>query len=533
MNSNTSVFYLMRCLTKILTLFLCMWLSVSAYAQKTVNQEDFLSSMPNRLYTVADSLPNPLLYLPAHVDTASTYFSRDFFKWQWGKRIRLNNYGYMSTRGSQAYYDAQYGLNRWCNILTTILHTSVVGERMPRLISFIYQVGEGGSVSTQFAKLWYMRRRPVSQMNEEAWGKGEVTAELLESGSFPSSHAAFGWAVALAVAEIIPEVQDSLLARAYSYGESRAIVGAHWMSDVEAGFLTASAAVADMHRLDSYKEGMAQAQNEYYTIKGTQPDYSVGWPNGRRIQAYSAVDTASVYYFSDLQGYWQAKAERYTERGDSAIIDADDSEHALLEMFGNIIGKPLVISTNPYTVQLIRMARNAFIESAQQMSASGPFRKRPYVQLGEPTLIPQEEAYYATRSSYPSTKAMLGWGLALVLSEVIPDFNEELLKRGYDYGQSRIIAGFNYPSDVMAGRLQAAAVLARLHGYEQFRELINYSTAELKNPHYLVTQVNDLNATSVTTDDWYTVTGLQLRAKPSEPGIYIHNGKKVVVRANE
>ena len=522
-------------LSKILTILICVFFVQTINAQRTAIDEGDPTWLfvPDRLYTIADSLPNPLLYLPAHVDTASTYFSRDFFKWQWGKRIRLNSYGYMSTRGSQAYYDAQYGLNRWCNILSTIIKVSVMSGNTPKIISFIYQTGEGGSVSTQFAKLWYMRRRPVSQMNEQAWGRGEVTEDLLQSGSFPSSHAAFGWAVALSMAEIIPELQDTIIARAYSYGESRTIVGAHWMSDVEAGFLTASAAVAHMHTLDSYKEGIAQAQDEYYTIKGTQPNYSVGWPNGRRIQSYSAVDTASVYYYSDLQGYWQAKAERNTERGDTAIFDSDDSERALLEMFGEILGKRLVISTNPYTVELIRMARNAFIEAAQEMSDSGPFRKRPYVQLGEPTLIPQEEAYYATRSSYPSTKAMLGWGLALVLCEVAPDYNEELLKRGYDYGQSRVIAGYNYPSDVMAGRIHAAAVLARLHGYEQFRELIDYATLELKNPHYLVTQVNDIKAHSATDDVWYTATGVRMHGQPSEPGIYIHNGKKVVVRANE
>lgn len=518
----------------ILTMLTCVCFTQSVNAQMGDTDEDDYSWLmgPNRLYTIADSLPNPLLYIPANPDTASTYFAKDFLVWQWGKRVREYASGERTPRGTQAYNDAQYGLNRWCNILTTILRTSVVSGRTPKIISFIYQTGEGGSVSTQFAKLWYMRRRPVSQMNEEAWGKGEVTENLLLSGSYPSSHAAFGWAVALSMAEIVPELQDTLIARAYSYGENRAIVGAHWMSDVEAGFLTASAAVAFMHNLDSFNAGMEEAQNEYYTIRGTSPDYSVGLPNGRRIQGYNAVDTASAYYYSDVKGYWEAKAERNTLRGETAIMDSDDSELALQNMFGDIMGERLG-SNYFYVPELMRVARNAFIESAQEMSASGPFRKRPYVQLGEPTLIPNEEAYYSTRSSYPSTKAMLGWGMALVLSELAPEYNEELLKRGYDYGYSRVIAGYNYPSDVMAGRIQAAAVVARLHGDEYFKYLMECSKAEYRHPHFLVTQVNDLNVTKPAGDVWFTTTGVKLPAQPTVPGIYIHNGKKVVVRINE
>ena len=135
-------------LSKILTILICVFFVQTINAQRTAIDEGDPTWLfvPDRLYTIADSLPNPVLYLPAHVDTASTYFSRDFFKWQWGKRIRLNSYGYMSTRGSQAYYDAQYGLNRWCNILSTIIKVSVMSGNTPKIISFIYQTGEGGSV---------------------------------------------------------------------------------------------------------------------------------------------------------------------------------------------------------------------------------------------------------------------------------------------------------------------------------------------------------------------------------------------------
>ena len=61
------------------------------------------------------------------------------------------------------------------------------------------------------------------------------------------------------------------------------------------------------------------------------------------------------------------------------------------------------------------------------------------------------------RPSYPSSHAAAGWAVALVLSELNPDRAEPILKRGYEYGQSRVIAGYHYQSDVDAARLAASA----------------------------------------------------------------------------
>ena len=36
------------------------------------------------------------------------------------------------------------------------------------------------------------------------------------------------------------------------------------------------------------------------------------------------------------------------------------------------------------------------------------------------------------------------------------------------FGDSRVVCGFHYPSDVVAGRLAAAALLARLHADPAF-----------------------------------------------------------------
>ena len=48
----------------------------------------------------------------------------------------------------------------------------------------------------------------------------------------------------------------------------------------------------------------------------------------------------------------------------------------------------------------------------------------------------------------------------------------------------------------------------------------------------VVTAIENTTITAVkkTTDDaWYSITGVRI-SKPAQPGLYIHNGKKVIIR---
>ena len=91
------------------------------------------------------------------------------------------------------------------------------------------------------------------------------------------------------------------------------------------------------------------------------------------------------------------------------------------------------------------------------------YRLRPYERFNEQTAIPWDEERERNTGSYPSGHTIRGWGLALVLSELNPERQDSLLKLGYEWGQSRVIAGYHWQSDVDASRLMAAGVFARLH----------------------------------------------------------------------
>lgn len=526
MSARISVIFLLACLWPIVSPAQDVW-------EKDVLGHWLAPSF--NAFAGAASLPNGVKYLPSPVDTTQLTFAGDFYRWQWGKMIRENARGTKTVRGNQAYFESQYGLNRMCIIMAqaiglTITNAATNPRRTPKMVYFIYHTGETGAAANQYAKQKYMRRRPFDLMHETTWGKYDTYEDLMKpgNGSFPSSHTSFGWAVALSLAEMIPERQDTILRRGYMYGESREIVGAHWHTDVDAGRLTASAAVAYLHSMSSYRDSLKVTQEEYYSLKGGEPDTDAGWPKGRKIMD-GPVDSLSALYYDDVAGYWQAKADRNTDRGLTAIDENDDSDIFFLRKFSEIIGDSLDPGLNTYMAAVLSRAREALEQSALELRSTA-FRKRPYVQFGEPSLIPQDEDYYAATSSYPSVKAQVGWGLALLMVEMFPQKGNDLLKWGYDYGYNRVVAGYNYPSDVMAGRIQASSVLARLHADEEFRELIELAKEEYNYHPKIVTVLDDVPA-APTLDDgyWYTTTGIALKGRPTQPGIYIHAGRKVFV----
>ncbi|WP_309642956.1 phosphatase PAP2 family protein [Phenylobacterium sp.] len=82
------------------------------------------------------------------------------------------------------------------------------------------------------------------------------------NASYPSGHSMTGWAWALILAELKPAKADSVLAVGKSVGDSRAICGVHYPSDIEAGRTLASAMVATLHGDPAFQSDMRRAHAE-------------------------------------------------------------------------------------------------------------------------------------------------------------------------------------------------------------------------------------------------------------------------------
>ena len=105
-------------------------------------------------------------------------------------------------------------------------------------------------------------------------------------------------------------------------------------------------------------------------------------------------------------------------------------------------------------------------------------RTRPLIGDDKPVCVARAE-WMKTNASYPSGHSMTGWSWALVLSEIAPGKADGLLDAGKTIGESRVICGVHYQSDVEAGRTLAAAMVARLHADPQFQADLAAAKAEL------------------------------------------------------
>ena len=90
--------------------------------------------------------------------------------------------------------------------------------------------------------------------------------------SYPSGHSAFGTSCAILLAAMVPEQRDALFQRGRDYGRSRNVVGAHFPSDVEAGRIVATVAVAQMQQNAAFRQDFERARAELRAALALPPD---------------------------------------------------------------------------------------------------------------------------------------------------------------------------------------------------------------------------------------------------------------------
>ena len=201
------------------------------------------------------------------------------------------------------------------------------------------------------------------------------------------------------------------------------------------------------------------AQTTAYFTKNQLPDAVVYLP--------APPDTASTQFVYDLTQYYWGKAQRDSERGRQAFRNAIFNTDSMLVQFSPVFGFELSATATPAIYKVISNSLET-LHIGGSKAKSHYMRKRPYMRMNEPSLVPADEEALRTNGSYPSGHTIVGWGMALLLCEINPDAQDAVLRLGYEWGQSRVIAGYHWQSDVDAGRMVAAACYARLHTSEQF-----------------------------------------------------------------
>ena len=206
------------------------------------------------------------------------------------------------------------------------------------------------------------------------------------------------------------------------------------------------------------------------------PDASVYLP--------SPTKPGDPLFQGDLAYYAWGKEVRETPRGTLAHDDASSSMSYVAKRMEPALGFLFSAETTPNLYRLLSKSYTT-TNNANKKTKSFYNRKRPYVEFDEPTGVPEGERGSRNSASYPSGHSTRGWTIALVLAELMPDRSEQILKVGYEYGESRVIVGYHYQSDVDAARIAASAALAVLHSNEEFQEDMALAKEELRALGYL------------------------------------------------
>ena len=190
-------------------------------------------------------------------------------------------------------------------------------------------------------------------------------------------------------------------------------------------------------------------------------------------------EPSEASFYNDWQRYQWGKSMRDTERGKQAI---DDAVHTL-EYFSKIYSEPFGMeiskeNTPEISALLDRVLATTYL--CNNKSKGRLMRTRPFIQFHEPTPVPQDEEKLRNNSSYPSGHTTMGWAIALVLAEINPDRQDEILKRGFEYGESRVIVGFHFQSDVDAARIITSTLINRLSINDDFRQHLDRAKEEFR-----------------------------------------------------
>ena len=189
-------------------------------------------------------------------------------------------------------------------------------------------------------------------------------------------------------------------------------------------------------------------------------------------------DTASAQFKYDVSQYMWGKSMRAdSARAALAIAQAVESVEEMAKLFSEPFGMeisakhtPAIMNVLERTVKTIRTSKfkNHYM------------RRRPFDRFNEPTLIPEHEEKLRKNGSYPSGHTVRAWIFAMVLVEINPDVADAVLKYAYEWGQSRVIAGYHWQSDVDASKVIVSAGFARIHGEPAFMADMQKAKAEFK-----------------------------------------------------
>jgi len=199
-----------------------------------------------------------------------------------------------------------------------------------------------------------------------------------------------------------------------------------------------------------------------YFTKAELPDMAKILPAPPEFESARFVADQSQHLWGKLMRLDEARCAQ-------AQRDAVYSMQTIIDEFGGIFGVEITKEGTPEIYSILQDVC-ASCDSIYSDAKAHFNRKRPYTYYNEGTIVPEKEEKHRYEGSYPSGHTVLGWTSALLLADInqSPKAMEGLLARGYEFGQSRVIAGYHWQSDVDAGRMAGSVLYQLIRNHERF-----------------------------------------------------------------
>ena len=237
----------------------------------------------------------------------------------------------------------------------------------------------------------------------------------------------------------------------------------------------------------------------------------------------------SPEFANDMMRYSWGKQQRTDPvRAEIAKGDAIWSYEALFHQFAVPFGLEVTKEGTPEIWKLLETAL-ATTDAMRVKPKAHYLRQRPFERFDDAMLTGEEDELRG-EGSYPSGHTMRGWTCALLMAEIAPMQADTIFARGWMYGESRVIAGAHWQSDVDASRVAASIGYCALQGSDAFREQMKKAQAEYLEKTGQSTGIQsatiiDLNAPQART---YRIDGVP--ATDSTKGIVIEGQQKTARR---
>ncbi len=184
----------------------------------------------------------------------------------------------------------------------------------------------------------------------------------------------------------------------------------------------------------------------------------------------------------DFRQYFKGKDLRTNPNVKASITArAYYGADVVASMVSDIMGVNISGTT---TINTWRLLSNGFLTSGYGTTKKNYYlRTRPCVRFNEEPgsyVVNVETLSILKRSySYPSSHTITAWNSSLLMAAIAPQFQDTLVNFGYDYGQSRVIGGAHWQSDVDDARTIGTACIGHMMATDLFKSHLQLSRNEL------------------------------------------------------